>query len=153
MITAYRIVKRKWADNAFDGEGSRLYGGRWNSKGKSCIYLAGSESLAILEILVHLNNPQAIDEYVLFSVEIDENSTMFLSPDNLPDTWREDPAPQETAEIGDAWLAENESVALAVPSTIVIREQNYIINTNHPQFDEILKTIQQLDFAMDQRLV
>ena len=56
MITVYRIVKTKWAETAFDGEGARLFGGRWNSKGQSCVYLAGSESLAILEILVHLDN-------------------------------------------------------------------------------------------------
>lgn len=153
MITAYRIVKQKWADSAFDGEGARLYGGRWNSTGRPCIYLAGSESLAILEILVHLNSSKTIEGYVLYSVEIDETSTMFLSVDNLPDNWQEDPAPQETAEIGDDWLAENESVALAVPSTIVTREQNYIINTNHPQFDEILETVKQLELAMDKRLV
>lgn len=152
MITAYRIVKKKWAGLAFDGEGARLYGGRWNSVGKACIYLAGSESLAILEVLVHLNSTKTIEEYVLYSVEINEKSTMFLSADNLPDNWQEDPAPQETADIGDDWLAENESVALAVPSTIVTREQNYIINSNHPQFDELLKTTKQLEFVMDKRL-
>jgi len=29
-----------------DGEGSRLYGGRWNSKGRAVVYTAGSQSLA-----------------------------------------------------------------------------------------------------------
>lgn len=153
MITAYRIVKKKWAINAFDGEGARLYGGRWNSIGKSCVYLASSESLAILEVLVHLNNTKSVDEYELYSVEFDEEDTMFLSADNLPDNWREDPAPHDTAEIGDDWLSNNEGVALSVPSTIVIREQNYIINLKHPRFKEMLKTIQRLEFTMDNRLI
>jgi RES domain-containing protein len=129
-----------------------LYGGRWNSVGKSCIYLASSESLAILEILVHLNNSKTIAEYELYSVEFYAKDTMFLSADNLPDNWQEDPAPQETAEIGDDWLSRNESVALSIPSTIVVREQNYIINISHPQFEEMLKTIKQLEFSMDKRL-
>ncbi|MGL6251681.1 MAG: RES family NAD+ phosphorylase, partial [Billgrantia desiderata] len=38
-VRGYRLVKRKWLQAAFDGEGARLYGGRWNSKGKACIYL------------------------------------------------------------------------------------------------------------------
>ncbi|WP_144431164.1 RES family NAD+ phosphorylase, partial [Pseudomonas syringae pv. coryli] len=52
MIAVYRLVKRKWLAQAFDGEGAKLYGGRWNSKGNACVYCAGSESLALLEVLV-----------------------------------------------------------------------------------------------------
>lgn len=84
MITAYRIVKKKWADNAFDGESARLYGGRWNSRGQSCVYLAGSESLAILEILVHLDNTRQINHYSLFAIELDEKDIMLLDHDSLP---------------------------------------------------------------------
>ncbi|MBR9800120.1 MAG: RES domain-containing protein, partial [Gammaproteobacteria bacterium] len=29
MVRGYRLVKRKWLKTAFDGEGARLYGGRW----------------------------------------------------------------------------------------------------------------------------
>ena len=28
----YRLVHHKWAAQAFDGEGAKLYGGRWNSQ-------------------------------------------------------------------------------------------------------------------------
>lgn len=153
MITTYRIVKKKWSSTAFDGEGARLNGGRWNSVGKSCVYLAGSESLAILEVLVHLNNTQIINDYELYVVEIQDEDIMFLNEHNLPDNWREDPAPQETAEIGDDWLSSHRSVALSIPSTIAIREMNYIININHPKFKEILKTATKLEFSMDLRLV
>ena len=30
IVTAWRIVKRKYAKHAFSGDGARLYGGRWN---------------------------------------------------------------------------------------------------------------------------
>ena len=33
MPRAWRLIKRKFADHAFDGEGSRLYASRWTSPG------------------------------------------------------------------------------------------------------------------------
>ncbi|HEX9982027.1 MAG TPA: RES domain-containing protein [Thermoanaerobaculia bacterium] len=37
MITAWRITKVKHALAAFDGEGARRSGGRWNSPGTSMV--------------------------------------------------------------------------------------------------------------------
>ncbi len=54
MVVAWRIVKRKHAKKAFTGEGARQFGGRWNSPGVAIVYTAESQSLAALEILVHL---------------------------------------------------------------------------------------------------
>ena len=51
MIKAVRLVSPRYADIAFDGEGARRYGGRWNSKDTSMVYAASS--LAALEMLVH----------------------------------------------------------------------------------------------------
>jgi len=153
MITAYRIVKTKWAEHAFDGEGARLYGGRWNSKGQSCVYLASSESLAILEILVHLDSSDTLDNYTLFTVNINPADIMELNHEYLPDCWQADPAPSETAEIGDDWLKSNSSLALKIPSTIVTREVNYLINIKHINFSKALSTKIKLDFKFDNRLV
>ena len=152
MITAYRIVKKQWAGNAFDGEGARLYGGRWNSRGQSCVYLAGSESLAILEILVHLDNARQITYYALFSVELDEKDIMLLDHDSLPHNWQEDPAPADTADLGDEWLSSQSSLALCVPSSIVTRERNFLLNVDHPAFDNMMDTKVELEFSMDTRL-
>lgn len=152
MITAYRIVKKKWAGNAFDGEGARLYGGRWNSRGQSCVYLAGSESLAILEILVHLDNAKQINHYALFAVELDEKDIMLLDHDSLPHNWQEDPAPADTADLGDEWLNSQSSLALCVPSSIVTRERNFLLNVDHPAFDSMMNTKVELEFSMDTRL-
>ena len=54
-VVAWRIFKPKHEATAFTGEGARLYGGRWNSKGTSMVYAASSQSLAALELLVHLD--------------------------------------------------------------------------------------------------
>jgi RES domain-containing protein len=153
VITLYRIVKQKYATHAFDGKGARLYGGRWNSIGRSCVYVAGSESLAILEILVHLNRSMILDHYVLFTLELEENDTMILNHADLPANWREEPAPQDTADLGDQWLASLSSVALSVPSSIVPRERNYILNVAHPRFDELIASAKQYDMSLDRRLL
>ena len=47
MPSAWRLVKTKYLANAFDGEGARLSGGRWNSHGVSVVYVSQSLSLAL----------------------------------------------------------------------------------------------------------
>ena len=69
---AWRIVKAKHAATAFDGEGARLFGGRWNSPGTRMIYTSATLSLAALESLVHLS-PPVLFKYVAIPVEFDES--------------------------------------------------------------------------------
>lgn len=151
-IKAYRIVKQKWADSAFDGEGAKRYGGRWNSRGKACVYLAGSESLAILEILVHLDTQRFLTHYELFELQLPKRNVVYLDPEKLPACWREEPAPPETAEIGDVWLSEGSELALALPSVIVPREWNFLLNPKHRAFAGVVKRARRLDFEPDKRL-
>jgi len=40
MPKSWRILKSAHAATAFDGEGARLYGGRWNSPGTAVVYTA-----------------------------------------------------------------------------------------------------------------
>jgi len=68
MMTAWRIVPEQWAATAFDGEGARLHGGRWNSPGKPAVYLADTRALAALEVLVHLNPAMAALRYQMIEV-------------------------------------------------------------------------------------
>jgi len=148
----YRLVHHKWATQAFEGEGARLYGGRWNSKGLLCVYTAGSEALAILEILVHLNNRQALSQYRLFQLTIVADDVLSLSQTNLPANWQQQPASIDTARIGDNWLTQQASLALSVPSVIAPREYNILLNPLHPRFDACLATATELEFMPDPRL-
>ncbi|MGP9801342.1 RES family NAD+ phosphorylase [Rheinheimera sp. NSM] len=148
----YRLVHHKWAAQAFDGEGAKIYGGRWNSKGQLCIYTAGSEALAILEVLVHLNNRTALKQYRLFQLTIAAEEVLSLSQINLPSNWQQQPASIDTARIGDNWLEQQASLALSVPSVIAPRESNILLNPQHSQFNECLATITELDFMPDPRL-
>ncbi|OLO03228.1 RES family NAD+ phosphorylase [Salinicola socius] len=151
-ITAYRLVKRKYQDSAFDGEGARLFGGRWNSPGRACVYVAGSESLALLEIMVHLENYRLLNAYTLVRLTLPADSILRVGMDDLPENWRETPAPAETAELGDGWLTSGQSLALALPSIVVPRELNYMLNPKHPLFEQVVAMAETLPFDPDPRL-
>lgn len=153
MISIYRLVKRKWLARAFDGEGARLYGGRWNSKGKACVYCASSESLALLEVLVHLGSFTVIQHYAMLELQIPEEQILNARPDVLPPDWREEPAPPSTASFGDTWLESGQSLALAVPSVIIPREFNYLLNVQHPAYQAIVAEARELEFMLDERLL
>ena len=105
MPMAWRIVRPEHVANAFDGEGARAHGGRWNSKGTSVVYTAGSLSLAALELLAHLESYEVLDGYVCIGVQLSDDFVGSLAPDCLPPDWSQEPAPLSTREVGDAWIA------------------------------------------------
>ena len=148
----YRLVKKKWAYAAFDGEGAKRHGGRFNSKGKACVYVSASESLAILEVLAHLDYQDLLEHYALFTLPLPTDDMLQLAIDDLPTDWRSEPAPPETAFIGDQWLDSQSSLVLAVPSVIVPREYNYLINPAHPKFAATIGAARELEFTPDTRL-
>ncbi|MBK2124679.1 RES family NAD+ phosphorylase [Fangia hongkongensis] len=151
-VFAYRLVKKKFANEAFTGDGARIYGGRWNNKGQPCVYCASSESLAILEVFVHIEDYSMLQSYSLFQVEMTKSDIEYIEQKALPDTWKDQPAPPETADMGDAWLKSCQALALAVPSVVVPREYNYILNTLHSGFGSLVKKAKLLDFEFDTRL-
>lgn len=152
MPTAWRLVKKKHADRAFEGEGARLYGGRWNSPGRRAIYAAESIALAALELLVHLHDREMLHHYSLHAVHFADRHIVTVKPRSLPDDWRRSPAPAALQVVGDAWLADRTSVVLSVPSAVVPLEMNYVFNPEHPDFAS-LTTEGPLDFTFDSRLV
>lgn len=146
---AWRIVKEKHALTAFDGEGARLYGGRWNSVGTSMVYTSGSKALAALESLVHLN-PPVIFKYVAISIQFDE--ALVERVIDLPVDWRENPPPSSTKDLGDLWVKQARSALLELPSVIIPGEPNYLLNPGHPDFKRIVMGKSE-PFSFDSRLL
>lgn len=130
-MLAFRLTKAKYVATAFDGEGARLFGGRWNSVGTRVVYLAGSLSLAALEILVHSKRPEDLENYVYLSVSFTE---AMLTKVDLPDDWQRSPAPVGTQRLGDAWVLKRQSLLLEVPSVVIPEEKTYLLNPEHPDF-------------------
>lgn len=136
-FSAWRITKEKHAKSAFSGDGARLYGGRWNSPGTSIIYTAQTQSLAVLEVLVHLDSPELLSKYLLFEVVIDASWTEVLDLSHLPRDWKADPAPASVQAIGDAWASAARSAVLRVPSALVPAESSFLLNPRHPDFGKL----------------
>jgi len=134
IVRAWRIVQARYAKNAFDGEGAHLYGGRWNPPGVAMVYTAGSKSLAMLELMVHVPAEQLLRAYVHIPVEFDAKWMKRIARKELPRDWRIYPASNATRNAGEGWVRSGISAVLEVPSAVVPDESNYLINPRHPDF-------------------
>lgn len=153
MIRAFRLCKTKFLATAFSGEGARLNGGRWNSPGLAVVYTSSSLSLATLEVLVHLEDPEAFAR--LFSwvpLEIPDDLMDRLDPATLPDRWLADETNSSSQATGDVWLRAMRTAVLEVPSVVTPGEWNYLLNPAHPRFSEI-RIGEARRFQPDPRLV
>lgn len=151
MTEAWRIVKTKYARNAFDGEGAKVYGGRWNSVGVPMVYTAANASLAVLEILVHLDASGILHAYSLCKVKIDDRLIKSLDRRRIPSNWRAASAANQVRLIGDAWVSSRESAVLRVPSAIVPTEDCLLINPRHPNAGKLIVE-KPVPFTFDERL-
>lgn len=148
-LTAWRVVKAAYAPKAFDGQGASLYGGRWNRPGTPVVYLAQSISLALLEIVVHTGS--FLHSYVHIPVSFDKSLVKELPSSKLPAGWHTYPVPANVQAIGTAWARRLESPVLRVPSAVVPREFNFLLNPLHPDFSKlVIGTAEPLD--IDPRL-
>lgn len=151
MPAAWRIVKERHAAAAFDGEGARRFGGRWNSPGTAVVYVAETRALALLEVLVGLRSTRVLGTYVLIPVRFDDELVEEVAREGLPEGWRRSPPGPETRRAGDAWVAEARSAVLRVPSAVVPDESNFLLNPAHPDFGRI-EIGEPEAFAVDPRL-
>lgn len=144
----WRLVPLPQEIAAFDGEGARRYGGRWNSAGVPMVYASEHESLAVLEVRVHIAMSGV---YKSFSFDFDEGLMRTLPVQQLPKDWQREPPPVSLQRLGDQWVKAGDSVILAVPSAIVPNELNLLLNPRHPDFSKIdIHTA--TDLTLDRRL-
>lgn len=138
-MIVWRICKASRAKTAFDGEGARLFPGRWNDKGVAVVYCAGSLALACLEVFVHLDPDDLPDDLVSIRVEVpDSLAVEEIDPTKLPRSWRKVPGPPALRRLGSEWVAQGRSVALRVPSAIIPDEHNVLLNPRHPDMAKVV---------------
>jgi RES domain-containing protein len=153
LTVVYRLTRRIFAANPFDGEGSYRFGGRWSSPGTRLTYAAEHLSLAMVEYLAHLDPNDSPEDLVLARAEVPENvSRIRLLPPDLPDNWRVYPAPEFLGSIGDKFIAEAKVAVLIVPSVLAPSEDNWLLNPAHPDFQRIV-LLPVETFKFDWRLV
>lgn len=151
-ITAWRIVQARHVRTAFTGAGARLFSGRWNQRGTPMVYTAGSLSLAAMEMLVHLDAPEILKLYMTVQMRFDSSLCRWLSPDDLPSDWADNPPPQSTRRIGTAWVHRADSAVLAVPSAVVHVDTVFLLNPGHPDSSKI-QVGKAVDFSFAPRLL
>ncbi|MES2808871.1 MAG: RES family NAD+ phosphorylase [Bacteroidota bacterium] len=149
-MLCYRISRIIYAD--LSGNGARLYGGRWNSEGKSMVYLASSRSLAVLEALAHLSPTNIPDDLCMMIVDVPDDAFIELDMNILPPHWTDFPEQNILKQMGNRFLAEGKELMLKVPSAIVSEEYNYLFNPLHPKAIKA-KILSKKPFGFDARLL
>jgi RES domain-containing protein len=149
-MRVWRLCRKKHA--AFDGEGARLFPGRWNQRGTRIVYTASSLSLAILEMLVHFDHEDAPADYVAIALDVpDDVRVEVVKPSALPASWRDTPPAEELQTIGTTWVEQAGSAILSVPSAVVADEVNYLVSPAHPDFNRC-HARSPVPFVFDSRL-
>jgi RES domain-containing protein len=134
----WRICRRRYAADAASGEGARLYGGRWNSRGVRVVYASTSLALAAVETFVNLEPNLRPADLIFIEGEIPEELEIGkLDPKRLPAGWRET-RDESLRRFGDEWIRSGKSAALLVPSAAIRGEWNVLLNPVHRAFSTIL---------------
>ncbi len=152
MIKLFRICSSEHI-NDITGTGARIYGGRWNHVGYPVVYTSGSRSLAALEFLVHVPMALAPENLSIVEINIQENvKRESITENQLPSNWRNYPAPEQLANMGTNWIKSNSSLLLDIPSAVVDKEINTLINPLHPDIKHVNAAINE-KFLFDSRLL
>ena len=136
-ITAWRITRKKYVQKAFSGEGAKLFGARWNPPGYPVVYVAQNLSLAILELIVHLDEDSDISSFVAIPATFDKKLVRVLPKNQIPQNWYKLPISEQSQIVGKSWLEKKKSLLLKVPSSVVPGESNYLINPLHSKFSQL----------------
>ncbi len=134
-MRVWRIIPKLHLSQAFDGEGARRFGGRWNRLGTRVVYTSATLSLAALEFFVNLDRDTEPDQLVAISADIpDDLRIAHIEVADLPKNWRSYPVPEELQDLGTAWVVSASTAVLVVPSAVIPDERNYLLNPAHPDF-------------------
>ncbi len=149
----YRVTRLKYSgSNPFDGEGSYRFGGRWSSAGVRLAYTATSRALAILEYRAHLDSLSIPDDLVIATLRLPNTIEIAHAP-KLPSRWRDEPAPPELQETGNHFIRLAQHAFMLIPSVLVPRENNVLVNPMHTDFLACSVEAELEPFAFDARLL
>ena len=136
MTTLWRISN--FSD--LRGKGGRGFSARWHTAGRLIVYLADCPAGALLERIVHMTDmiedaflPQF---YQLLKVSVPDELAIKSLNVLAPTDWKEHP--EFTRNLGDAWLASQDTALARVPSVIAPQTWNYLLNPEHPEAKQVI---------------
>ncbi len=133
-MIAYRLTRAPYA-NDLAGTGGLYASGRCNHKGTPVIYAAQQPSLALAEVLAHLDFDNVPLDYVLVTIEI---------PDTVP-------ARRATPDEALAASSNPPVPVYLVPSLVVPQELNVVLYPKASGFSAKITKIE--PFRIDERLL
>jgi RES domain-containing protein len=150
-MEVFRIAKEPFAKNLIASGRAN----RWNHDDQFMIYTGSSRSLSTLELIVHKNAVQPVFKYRVMIISIADEENLFtqILQADLPKSWRSMITYPELQQIGSKWYQTNQSLILKVPSAIITKEYNYIINTKHTDFGSKVSLVRTEDYFWDDRLL
>ena len=137
LMRFWRICRRCFAAEAATGEGARLYGGRWNSRGVRVVYASSSLALAAMETFCESRAESSAKDLVSIEGDIpDDIETARLDSKSPPSAWYRT-RDESLRRFGDAWIDAEQTIAMALPSAAVRGEWNILLNPTHRDFEKV----------------
>ena len=133
-MIVYRITRKPFASDISGGGGLRA-SGRCHQKGTPVIYAAQHVSLALAEVLVHLEIAELPPDYMLVTIEV---------PDRVP-------MRRATSEQVLAVCTDPDVPIFLVPSVVVPQELNVVMFPKATGFEATILNIE--PFRIDNRLL
>lgn len=115
------------------------------------VYASTSLALAAIELFVHLEPNQAPGDLFSISAELPKGEPALRWDEALlPAKWWSDEfAPMR--ELGDAWIRDNQSLAVLAPSVPIRSEWNILVNPLHSGIGDVKVEAAQ-PFVFDARM-
>jgi RES domain-containing protein len=112
------------------GLGGLKYEARWHFVGAPVVYTTDSPAGALLETCVHTSADDLSPTFNLLKIVGPASVANEIRSANLPPDWVTQV--ETTQRLGSAWLENQSSVLLRVPSALVPETWNYLVNPRHP---------------------
>ena len=123
-----------WTAEDMAGKGAAHKGARWNHAGEHVTYTATSVSLAAWETRAHFGKGARLP-WNRYLVRVDVPDDVWAAREMLARPpavgWDAIPEGLVSRAAGSAWLNAGRTALLAVPSVIVVEEDNVLINPAH----------------------
>ncbi|MHB8584894.1 MAG: RES family NAD+ phosphorylase [Thermoplasmatota archaeon] len=134
-MKVWRAVHDAFLTRAWTGQGARLHGGRWNSRGIPLVYSSDHAALSVLEVMANAS-PPSLGLFRLAWADVPDDEIETRTEDDLPQGWDSFPISATSQAFGDDWATRGSSMALRVPSALV-PGSTILLNPDHPRFRAI----------------
>ena len=111
------------------------------------VYSAATPSLAVVDVLVHLDLPPDLmpDDMVLLAIDVPDDATLHSLAETPTDS-------DACRQAGDAFLDAGRALGLRVRSIVVPQEVNLLLNVRHADMTRV-RVIRTEPFRFDPRLL